>query len=168
MLCEKCQSRAATVHITTIMDEKMARHDFCPNCAPIGNDGMPAANLSQHLGHLDPAETACARLAENSPYKAEAFVFVAVALSHARTQLDCPSQSHVSSAELLEAFKRLAIDLFGKGAKTKLASWGIFRTEDIGDVVFRLGEANPFEKSSQIARDDFHDSYNFNKAFPED
>ena len=45
---------------------------------------------------------------------------------------------HISGFELLEAFRRLARDRWGLMARTVLESWGIRRTEDVGEIVFLM------------------------------
>ena len=59
------------------------------------------------------------------------------------------------------------IERFGKQAKSMLRSWGITRTEDVGEIVFSLVEANRLGKQPGDSREDFRDGYNFDEAFPE-
>ncbi len=64
---------------------------------------------------------------------------------------------HVSGQELLAAFERLAKKRWGLLADRVLASWGLRRPADVGEVVFLLVEAPdiPWKKRPCDTRDDF-------------
>ena len=72
---------------------------------------------------------------------------------------------HVTGPELLDGLRLYALDQFGPLAKTVLASWGIVRCTDFGDIVFNLIEYNVFSKTDQDRREDFSETYTFDDAF---
>jgi len=72
---------------------------------------------------------------------------------------------HVSGRELLEGLRSYALEQYGPMAKTVLASWGIHRCADLGDIVFSLIEYNIFSKTENDRREDFADIYDFDEAF---
>ncbi len=72
---------------------------------------------------------------------------------------------HVTGPELLDGLRMYALDQFGPLAKTVLASWGITRCTDFGDIVFNLIEYNVFSKTDQDRREDFSETYTFEDAF---
>ena len=74
---------------------------------------------------------------------------------------------HVRAVNLLEAIRALALRKFGKGAMKALAEWKIFRTEDIGEIVFEMIEAGLFSKTPQDSKEDFANGFSFDEAFPE-
>jgi uncharacterized repeat protein (TIGR04138 family) len=73
----------------------------------------------------------------------------------------------VSATELLDVIRTLALLRFGNSAKRSLNGWGVERSEDIGEIVFRLVEDGPFGKLPADRREDFQGGYDFDKAFPE-
>jgi uncharacterized repeat protein (TIGR04138 family) len=75
---------------------------------------------------------------------------------------------HVSGPELLEGFRLLAIEQFGRLAKTVLADLGIQSTSDVGTMVFKLIESGEMEKSDEDSQADFDDVFDFDEAFCRD
>jgi uncharacterized repeat protein (TIGR04138 family) len=73
----------------------------------------------------------------------------------------------VSAGVLLEAIRELALKKFGKRAKAALAEWKIFRTEDFGEIVFDLIDAELLSKQPEESKEDFKNGFNFDEAFPE-
>jgi uncharacterized repeat protein (TIGR04138 family) len=98
-------------------------------------------------------------------YPRAAVEFVQEALHHAHTRSG--REGHVSGAELLEAFRLLALDQFGPLARTVLAEWGIRTTDDVGNIVFQSVEAGEMGKTDEDTADDFRSVYDFAVAFPE-
>ena len=58
----------------------------------------------------------------------------------------------------------LALREFGMMARTVFRQWGINRTDDFGEIVFNLVEANMMLKNSEDNRDDFRDVYDLDEA----
>src|SRR6516165_8940768 len=90
-------------------------------------------------------------------YPYEAYEFVFAALSHTQQKLGrLPSEeeaatpgpeNHVSGRELLEGIRDLALREFGLMARVVFRMWGINRTDDFGEIVFNLVEANLMSKT---------------------
>ena len=92
------------------------------------------------------------------------FVHDSLRLAHDRAG----REGHVRGAELLDAFRDLARREFGPLARTVLASWGVHRTDDVGEIVFRCVEAGEMGRTDDDSPDDFRAVYEFDDAFPED
>ena len=73
---------------------------------------------------------------------------------------------HISGQKLLEALRELTIESFGKRAKATLNSWGIFKCEDFGEIVFNLVEAQLLAKSTDDDKAEFQNGFDFDTAFP--
>jgi len=107
-------------------------------------------------------------------YAYEAYEFVFEALNHTQKLLgrlppsELPEgaerQHHVSGPELLNGIRDLALREFGLMARTVFQLWGIQRTDDFGEMVFNLVEANLMSKTSEDQKLDFHNIYDLDKA----
>lgn len=106
---------------------------------------------------------------KDARYDTEAYYFLREALEHTLKSLSDkeggPAHRHVSGAELLEGFRALALDEFGPLTYTVLDSWGLHRTEDIGELVFNLVNTGVFGKRESDSRADFANGYDFKEAF---
>jgi len=108
---------------------------------------------------------------EDARYDRKAYLFVRQSLAFTvgnlkKSDPDRVRQSpHVTGRELLEGLRGYALDQYGPMAKTVLASWGIRRCADFGDIVFSLIEYNIFSKTENDRREDFADLYDFDEAF---
>lgn len=101
-------------------------------------------------------------------YNMDAYVFLREALEYTAKAMDKPAQGpahHVSGQELSEGFRDLALQSFGPLALHVLHDWGIYRTEDIGELVFNLVEAGELGKTEEDKREDFANGYDFDEAF---
>jgi len=96
-------------------------------------------------------------------YAQEAYEFISAGLAYTVQKAEEPR--HVTGKELCEGLRELAVDEFGVLAHTVLASWGIHRTEDFGEIVFNLIAAGLFGKTETDSREDFADVYDFANAF---
>ncbi len=47
---------------------------------------------------------------------------------------------HISGQELLEGFRRVSLERWGMMARQVLERWGVYRTEDVGEIVFMMVE----------------------------
>jgi uncharacterized repeat protein (TIGR04138 family) len=107
-------------------------------------------------------------------YAYEAYEFVFAALAHTQKVLgrlpgapkaDPPEgEYHVSGRQLLAGIRDLALREFGLLARTVFHLWGIDRTDDFGEIVFNLVEANLMSKTPQDSRRDFHAVYDLDEA----
>src|SRR5579871_2369833 len=111
-------------------------------------------------------------------YVYEAYEFMFEALRYTQAMLDrLPpeergaepgAQHHVSGKELLEGIRRYAQRQFGLMARTVFRMWGINRTDDFGEIVFNLVEANLMTRTDTDRRDDFRAVFDLDRALVED
>jgi len=76
-------------------------------------------------------------------------------------------RNHVSGRELLEGVRALALREFGLMAPTVFNMWGIRKTDDFGEIVFNLVEAELMSKTSEDSRADFHNLFDLNQNLVE-
>jgi len=130
---------------------------------------------------LDPSHPIVELLKEDSRYAFDAYVFVFEALSYAQDVLQLgtevspePSeeetgpQRHVTGQQLCEAIRQFALRQYGYMAKDVLASWGVHKTGDFGEIVFNLIRIGQMRKTPQDRREDFDDVFEFEDAFRKD
>lgn len=114
-------------------------------------------------------ETALARiLVENPRYPASAYLFLREVLDFTVHTLKKPARGpnrHVSGHELLDGMRRYALQEYGPMARTVLASIGITRTEDLGEIVFNLVNHGLLGKTDEDRKSDFANGYDFHEAF---
>jgi uncharacterized repeat protein (TIGR04138 family) len=99
-------------------------------------------------------------------YAYEAYEFLFEALAHTQkalgrsaepTRENAPAdENHVSGRELTAGFVDLARREFGRMARIVFRMWGVNRTDDVGEIVFNLIEANLLSKTDRDDRADFH------------
>ena len=126
-----------------------------------------------------------ARLArEDGRYKLDAFVLVQQALMYAQNELgmgrplpyglegdnevspeDVRPESHLTGQQLCEAIRLYASDLYGLMAKVVLNSWGVYSTQDFGEIVYLLIDIGEMTKSDTDRPQDFESVYDFDEAF---
>jgi len=169
MLCQQCHEREATIHLTQIVGDKLTKRDLCEVC---GREFVDAAKFGKSIG-LEalvagrPEQTRYDLLAKDSRYAKGAYLFVQEGLAKAQKMFWTPSgPRHVSGTELLEGLRELAIETYGKQAKATLNSWGVFKCEDFGEIVFKLIEAGMLAKQETDTKKDFQGGYDFDAAFP--
>ena len=97
-------------------------------------------------------------------YAAEAYHFVFEALDYTLKRRG-GGRKHVTGPEIMEGMRLLALETFGYLARSVLESWGIRRTDDVGEVVFRLIEVDLLQKTADDKKDDFVGLYDFGEAF---
>jgi uncharacterized repeat protein (TIGR04138 family) len=107
-------------------------------------------------------------------YTYEAYEFVFEAWKHTLRMLERPAREgtaeeptpaqHVSGRELMEGVRDLALREFGLMARTVFRMWGIKTTDDFGEIVFNLVDANLMNKTDQDSRHDFHAVFDFDQA----
>ncbi len=118
-----------------------------------------------------------ARIAEivrrDPRYAYEAYEFVFAALAHTQKALgrvpgdvsaeESEASNHVSGPELLRGARDFALREFGLMARTVFRRWGINRTDDVGEIIFNLIEANLMSKTPEDNRRDFHDVFDLDE-----
>lgn len=98
-------------------------------------------------------------------YAVEAFHFVFEALD-AATERSRASR-HVTVVQLLEGLRRVALDQFGPLARCVFESWGVYGTEDFGEIVFQLIDNDLLNRGEHDVKEDFHNAFSFREAFEE-
>jgi uncharacterized repeat protein (TIGR04138 family) len=106
-------------------------------------------------------------------YAYEAYEFVFAALAHTQKALGraaCDDEGeaaeaahHVSGPELLHGARDFALDEFGLMARVVFRRWGINRTDDFGEIIFNLIDANLMSKTAEDSRRDFHAVYDLDE-----
>lgn len=104
------------------------------------------------------------KIVEKDPrYKAEAYLFLMSALNFTVNKLE--EQRHITGQELSNGIKDYAIEQFGPMARMVLEHWGIYRTDDFGNIVYNLIDAKLLAKTESDSIDDFKGVYEFKEAF---
>jgi uncharacterized repeat protein (TIGR04138 family) len=127
----------------------------------------------------DPSHPIVELLREDPRYAFDAYVFVLESLNYAQNALgmgqevaseesqgsrDEPPQQHVTGQQLCEAIRQFALEQYGYMAKDVLASWGIHKTSDFGEIVFNMIRIGQMRKTPDDRREDFDDLYDFDTA----
>lgn len=71
----------------------------------------------------------------------------------------------VASEDILDEFKERALDQYGPMTYTVLTEWGLACTEDIGEMMFNLTEANRVRKGENDTPESFANGYDFKETF---
>lgn len=110
-------------------------------------------------------------VARDARYGRDAYKFIREVLAHAEKKLapnkkiQVQQPQHISGQELLENMRQYTLKEFGPMGKHVLAEWGIFRCEDVGEVVFNMVEAEILSKRKQDVLEDFAGGFDFEEAF---
>jgi len=120
------------------------------------------------MRHPDIAEI----VRQDGRYAYESYEFMFEALSHtqrlfgrAPVEGENPGQDHhVSGPEILKGVVSLAREEFGFLARTVFQQWGLRKTDDVGEVVFNLIEADLLSKTESDRRADFQDLFDLDRA----
>jgi uncharacterized repeat protein (TIGR04138 family) len=106
-------------------------------------------------------------------YAYEAYEFIFLALEHTQKMLGrefdenadpAEVRHHVSPRQLVEGIREYALQEYGLMARVVFRMWGIHKTDDFGEIVFNLVEAELMSKTSQDTRADFCDVFDFDEA----
>ena len=73
------------------------------------------------------------------------------------------SERHLTGQELCEAIRLYSLDQYGYLAKCVLNNWGVRRTSDFGEIVFKLIDAGQMKKTPSDRREDFDDVFDFDE-----
>ena len=104
-------------------------------------------------------------LDKDSRYTLKAYLFVNECLAFAIEAAE--EKRHISGFELLHAMKFLALEKYGNMARMVLENWGIYSSEDVGEIVFNLVEENILARQDDDERSDFYNAMNFERVFDE-
>ena len=112
-------------------------------------------------------------LRDDPRYTIEAYQFVREALTYAQEVMGLgltepvPGREpqhverHLTGQELCEASRRYALEQYGLLAKTVLKSWGVGKTDDLGEIVYNLIKVDLMKKSDHDRREDFDAVFDF-------
>lgn len=100
---------------------------------------------------------------KDARYHEAAYAFVLEGLEH--TLRGIGERRHLTGQELSEGIRRYALERFGLMARTVLATWGVRRTDDFGEIVFNMIGEGLMGKTETDTREDFHAVYDFQEAF---
>ena len=101
-------------------------------------------------------------------YATEAYHFVFEALDYVSEQpVSLRATHHITVQELLKGIRQLALEQFGPLARCVFESWGVYRTEDFGEVVFRLIGNDLLNRSDDDHKEDFVNAFSFREEFEE-
>jgi uncharacterized repeat protein (TIGR04138 family) len=111
-------------------------------------------------------------------YAVEAYLFVFEALDHTLKLLgrDLPDEKtdpqdprfHLSGRQLVEGMCDFARSEFGLMAPAVFRQWGVRRTDDFGEIVFNLIEADLMSRSPQDSKADFHALFDLDAVLVQD
>ncbi len=107
-------------------------------------------------------------LAADSRYPKDAYLFLQDALDFtlkSRKKQQTDLSRHVTGQELLEGFRRFALEEFGPMAPTVFEVWNLKECGDVGEMVFNLIRAGIFGKTDTDTIEDFRQGYDFEEAF---
>ncbi len=98
-------------------------------------------------------------------YRPEAYLFTLAAVTYTvHKHATEGRRGHVTGQQLLDGIKELALDRFGYLARTVFEQQGLKRTDDFGEIVFELIEANILSKQPTDSKQDFCGHYDFREA----
>jgi len=102
-------------------------------------------------------------------YAVEAYQYVFDALDYVLQHPACRSSvsRHVTVTELLQGLRRLGLEQFGPLARCVFESWGVYTTEDFGEIVFKLIENDLLNQGDHDKKEDFQNAFDFREAFEE-
>ena len=73
--------------------------------------------------------------------------------------------SVLAVTELLQGLRKLGLEQFGPLARCVFESWGVYSTEDFGEIVFRLIAHDLLNQGDNDKKEDFKDAFDFREAF---
>jgi len=101
-------------------------------------------------------------------YAVEAYQFVFEALDYVLAHPGCRKSAagrHVTVSDLLEGMRRFGLEHYGPLARCVFESWGVYSTEDFGEIVFRLIDQRLLHQGEHDRREDFAGAFDFVEAF---
>ncbi len=108
-------------------------------------------------------------LKDDKRYAVGAYVFVRMALDFTVKRLSTidpnRKEKHVSAKELLDGIKDFALETFGPMAAILFEEWGVRSTEDFGQIVFNMIQAQALRKNDDDKIEDFSGGFDFHEAF---
>ena len=96
-------------------------------------------------------------------YSRESFLFILAALEYTLSKLS--RRRHLTGQELSKGIAEYARQQYGFLAKTVLNNWGLYTTQDYGEVVYLLINGGLMNKTEEDKKEDFSNAYDFDKEF---
>jgi uncharacterized repeat protein (TIGR04138 family) len=108
--------------------------------------------------------------AADGSFSAQGIAFVYEGLSYTVKKMteesgEKTSPNHISGRDLACGLRDLAIERWGRLAKTVLNRWGIKTTRDFGEIVYLMIEHKWMSAQPSDSIDDFNDVYDFKTVF---
>jgi uncharacterized repeat protein (TIGR04138 family) len=105
-------------------------------------------------------------VARDGRYRREAYEFTLEALSWTlgKRRRDGVN-GHIDGQELCQGIRELADRSFGFLTKTVFTRWGVTSTEDFGEIVFQLADAEMLSKQETDSKADFAGAFDFDEVF---
>jgi uncharacterized repeat protein (TIGR04138 family) len=107
--------------------------------------------------------------AADGRYCADALEFVFEGLGHTVKMLgrdeDQAEKRHVTGQDLADGLRSLAMEKWGRMAKSVLNGWGVRTTRDFGEIVYLMIEYEWMSAQPTDTIDDFNNLYDFKAAF---
>ncbi|MEZ6194455.1 MAG: hypothetical protein R3F20_01830 [Planctomycetota bacterium] len=105
-------------------------------------------------------------VAADGRYRREAYEFTLEALTWTLSRHRREGRvGHINGEELCDGIRELANRSFGFLTKTVFARWGVTRTEDFGEIVFAMADAELLAKQETDSKADFANGYDFDEVF---
>jgi uncharacterized repeat protein (TIGR04138 family) len=105
-------------------------------------------------------------LAGQGRYRLEAYQFLLNALNYTvKSREKQGLKGHVTGGELLGGIREFGLREYGFLARTVFEQWGVRETDDFGEIVFELVEAEVLSKQDTDRKQDFAKLYDFGDAF---
>ncbi|MGA0334575.1 MAG: Minf_1886 family protein [Kiritimatiellia bacterium] len=101
-------------------------------------------------------------------YREEAYTFVREGLDYTVHELKDPEKDqthHVRGWELSKGIRDYAIREYGPVSLRVLRHWGIQSSEDIGEIVYNMIDAQLLGKTDEDEKEDFRGVFDFEQAF---
>jgi uncharacterized repeat protein (TIGR04138 family) len=102
-------------------------------------------------------------------FSKHAYYFVLDALDFTMSRLGRDAMTgeerHIGGRELLRGIEEFAADQFGPMAAVVFERWGVSSTEDFGEIVFNLIDAELLSRRPTDSRLDFADGFDFASTF---
>lgn len=104
---------------------------------------------------------------EHGVYAVEAYAFVSEGLAHAAQRHTEAGGAHIDAAQLIDGCIDLAAQRYANLGVTVLTSWGLRKSDDIGEITYQMIEAGIFGKQPSDRREDFQLGPDLATAIPE-
>ncbi len=118
------------------------------------------------LSLRDPVLEMLAEEKDQYPYEAYDFISGLIKLldDELQAQIESDPTPNITADQLCSRCVDFACSVFGRMSRAVFSSWNIYRTQDIGIIVFHLIEAGVVGAAEGDHIEDFNDLFDMNKA----